>query len=683
MAIATLTVDIEAKLAGIQGDLGKVARLAEQNAKRIENAFSNVGSSIKGAFVGLGATLATGFLTDVIQRVLDAQGALDDLSKSTALSIETLAGLGYAAKVTGGDLDSVAAAVNKLQVNIGKDPEKYRQIGIDAKDGYEALKQLAEIFVAIEDPEQRAAVAAEALGKSWAGTAPLLAEGAAGLDSLVQTGKEASGVTEETAKRAADLGDKLDLLKTRLGGVATRLVNDLVPLLDELVNGFNESAAASSRLSDQGSPLTETLRGLILVGGNVAFVFTQLGTAIGGSAAQIAALANLDLTQFRNIRSALAEDLAKNRTDLDAWEQRIKNAGKLQINQATYSNEGRGRGVGDAPAPPNSESIKRFVGSGTGTGSARGGSGRSGSRAEKAIDDGTRLVEQLRDQIRATQDLSEVEKLELAIADGKYKTATAANLAIARGYAETLDGIQANKIALEEESEAIRQRQAVLAEGARVFESVRTPIEALDANLVSLLSLLDAGAISMETFGRAAAKAGTEMQRLDDKTASSSDELNEFAKSAAQNIQKSLADFLFDPFANGMDGMVKGFGEAIRRMIAEAVAADLAKRLFGDLGGKGGSGQLGGIVGNGISWLADILPSFDVGTSYVPRDMAAIVHKGERIIPAAQAANSQRGNAIVVNLSLTGSSSSAEARRAGAQVGREILNVMSSARRYA
>ena len=116
MAIATLTVDINAKLAGIQGDLGKVSRLAEQNAKRIESAFSGVGSAIKGAFAGLGASLAAGFLTDIVQQVVDAQDALVDLSKSTAISVETLAGLGFAATTTGGDLDSLAAPDRKRDV---------------------------------------------------------------------------------------------------------------------------------------------------------------------------------------------------------------------------------------------------------------------------------------------------------------------------------------------------------------------------------------------------------------------------------------------------------------------------------------------------------------------------------------------------------------------------------------
>lgn len=676
MAIATLTVDINAKLAGIQGDLGKVSHLAEQNAKRIEAAFSNVGSAIKGVFAGIAATVTVGFLSNVVQQAVDAQDALVDLSKSTAISVETLAGLGFAAKTTGGDLDSIAASINKLQVNIGRDPEKYKQLGINARDGYEAFKQLADIFVAIEDPEKRAAVAAEALGKAWAGAAPALSEGADGFEDLVNKGKDLSQVTEESAAAAAELNAKLDILKAKIGGAATAAVNSMVPVLDAMVSGFNDSSTAAGRFVALRDPLTETLRALIVVGGNVSFVFNQIGEALGGAAAQIAALAKLDLTLFTNIRSSLDEGLKKNRTEFDAWEKRVMTAGTVKVNQADYSNEGRGKGTSGASKSPSSDAISRFIGGG-GSGGAR-----AGSRAGKAIDDGSRLVEQLRDQIRSTQELTEVEKLEMAIADGKYKTATAGNLAIARSYAETLDAIKANKTAIEEEAEANKKRLEVFAEGQRVFESVRTPAEALNAEVARLMELLDADAISLETFGRAASKAGEDMQRLDAKTEETNDLLNEFAKSAAQNIQAAFADFLFDPFAEGIDGMVKRFGEAIKRIIAEAVAADLARRLFGDLGGNGGSGRLGGWVGEGLGWLSRVLPSFAVGTDYVPRDMVAKIHKGERIIPAAQ--NSGSGwHSIVVNLSMAGGSSSADARRAGAAIGREILDAIAGARRFA
>ena len=672
MAIATLTVDINAKLAGIQGDLGKVSRLAEQSAKRIEGAFAGVGTAIKGAFAGFAATLTAGFLTDIVQQVVDAQDALADLSKSTALSVETLSGLGFAAKTTGGDLDSITTAINKLQVNIGKDPEKYKQLGIDAKDGYEAFKQLADIFVSIEAPEKRAAVAAEALGKAWAGAAPALSEGAAGFDALVEKGKALSGVTEESVKRAAELNSKLDVLKARAGGAAAEIVNSLVPSLDR-------TAARMEALAAQGHGLQAVLVGLIglaklpfdLALGEVDMSLKGQITDLEEKLQSLETKAKRAASQSGGIinewvygkKGEFDQQIAVTRNQLEALKKFGDKVG------------GGANAVADAAKkPPSDAAIKGFLGGGGKTG--------GGSKAAKAIDDGARLVEQLRDQIRAQQELTEVEKLELAIADGKYKTASAANLAIARGYAETLDAIKANKTALEEEAEASKKRLEVFAEGARVFESVRTPAEALEAELSRLLELMGAGAISLETFGRAAGKAGEEMQRLDAKTEETNDILNEFAKSAAQNIQAAFADFLFDPFAEGIDGMVKRFGEAIKRIIAEAVAADLARRLFGDLGGNGGSGRLGGWVGEGLGWLSRVLPSFAVGTDYVPRDMVAKIHKGERIIPAAQ--NSGSGwHSIVVNLSMAGGSSSADARRAGAAIGREILDAIAGARRFA
>jgi hypothetical protein len=662
MAIATLTVDINAKLAGIQGDLGKVSRLAEQNAKRIESAFSGVGSAIKGAFAGLGASIVTGFLSDVVQQVVDAQDALVDLSKSTALSIETLSGLGFAAKTTGGDLDSIAASINKLQVNIGKDPEKYKQLGINAKDGYEAFKQLADIFVAIEEPEKRAAVAAEALGKSWAGAAPALSEGAKGFEALVSKGKEVSGVTAESAAKAAELNAKLDLLKARAGGAATELVNSLVPSLDR-------TAARMEALAAQGQGLQAVFAGLI---GLAKLPFDlALGEIDTSRAGQIKDLENkLQSLETKAKRATgqggfLGELVFGKKGEFDQQIAVTKN----QIEALKkFSKDGAKASDEAAKKPPSDASIKQFVG---------GGGAKAGSRAGKAIDDGARLVEQLRDQIRATQDLTEVEKLELAIADGKYKTATAANLATARGLAAQID---VTKRAAEAAKEAKAAFMSDTSEGTSIFKAMQTPSEKLNATIERLVELEAAGAISMETFGRAASKAGEEMQGLETKTAETADTLTEFARSAAQNMQTAFADFLFDPFSDGTDSMLKKFGETVKRMIAEAASAEIMKRLFGDFGSKGGGGgQIGGWVGS----LLSSLPSFDVGTPYVPRDMVAKVHQGERIVPAAQNRSGGGGQSISVVINMAGGSSGSDLRQSAGDIARRIGQTVSGAARYA
>jgi hypothetical protein len=52
-------------------------------------------------------------------------------------------------------------------------------------------------------------------------------------------------------------------------------------------------------------------------------------------------------------------------------------------------------------------------------------------------------------------------------------------------------------------------------------------------------------------------------------------QMSEFARQASRNMQDSFADFLFDPFKDGLDGMLKGFIDVLRRMIAEAAAAKI------------------------------------------------------------------------------------------------------------
>ena len=93
-----------------------------------------------------------------------------------------------------------------------------------------------------------------------------------------------------------------------------------------------------------------------------------------------------------------------------------------------------------------------------------------------------------------------------------------------------------------------------------------------------------------------------------DKAKEKMGEMDVFAKKMAENIQQSMSDFLFDPFNNGLDGMLKGFGTMLQRMIADAVAADLAKKMFGGLSDDGATGG-SGWVGAGLDWLGGLFKS--------------------------------------------------------------------------
>jgi hypothetical protein len=85
-----------------------------------------------------------------------------------------------------------------------------------------------------------------------------------------------------------------------------------------------------------------------------------------------------------------------------------------------------------------------------------------------------------------------------------------------------------------------------------------------------------------------------EFDRLNDESRNAHSEMTEFALQAARNMQDAFAQFLFDPFHDGLKGMLKGFIDMIRQMVANAAAA----KIFDSLGGVGAiGGGLGKLFG--------------------------------------------------------------------------------------
>jgi hypothetical protein len=102
-------------------------------------------------------------------------------------------------------------------------------------------------------------------------------------------------------------------------------------------------------------------------------------------------------------------------------------------------------------------------------------------------------------------------------------------------------------------------------------------------------------------------------------TKESHTQMEAFADQAARNIQNTFANFLFDPFKEGLRGMAVEFINIIRRMLAEAASAQILKALFGQgQGTSGGGSGLGGLFG------ALLRSAFGAGGSGVGSDSASL-----------------------------------------------------------
>lgn len=175
------------------------------------------------------------------------------------------------------------------------------------------------------------------------------------------------------------------------------------------------------------------------------------------------------------------------------------------------------------------------------------------------------------------------------------------------------------------------------------------------------------------------------LKKMDEKVVESVNKLTEFQKEAARNTQNIIADTLTNGFDEGVDGILKSFGEMIKQLIAQAVAADIAGKLFGSAGG--GTGQ--GWVGTALSAAGAF---FGGARAYGgPVDAGMVYRVNERepeffrprgngeVIPLSKMPDAGGGPVYVnVNLPASMSSASIETRQ---QIGNAAAAGLAAARR--
>ncbi len=130
----------------------------------------------------------------------------------------------------------------------------------------------------------------------------------------------------------------------------------------------------------------------------------------------------------------------------------------------------------------------------------------------------------------------------------------------------------------------------------QVIRQTRTPLERLNKEIAQYSTLADRGLISQETLNRALKQAGERYNRLAKGAEENNNKMSVYAEQAARNIQDSFAQFLFDPFDKGLDGMLKGFARMLQQMAAQQAAA----AIFGE-GGLFGKKGLNGLVKSGAN----------------------------------------------------------------------------------
>lgn len=589
--------------------------------KRVDKLGFNL-SSLKGAATGalaaLSVPITAGAIVGLANEAARAIDELKGLGEATGSSVENISALDKIARSTGGTFENVSGVLIKFNDAL-KNAERTKEIGAILK----ALNLDIEDLRRLDPAEalQKTAIALEGFADNGDKARAVqelfgrsVKDAAPFLRDLAEAGKLNATVTAEQAEEVDRFNKQLARLQSNTQDVARSLSVDLITALNRVIDRFQAGEKA-------GKGFLATA--LQIYSENVAEFY---GAAPKGAAPQF----------DPNDQSA-------------AELNRLTRRPTLALPAAPV-------------APPKVPRSPR--------------SGGSASTPKDPFAEATRYLDGLQKQLEATDKLSEVEQALRDIQLGRLGALKPGQEQAILDTARLIDAdrelLEATKEFAELERQAIDRKRELAEAGARVYEETRTPLEKLNIEVAELQRLLDAGAISFDTFARknfeleeAIAGAGKQVTELD-----------KFTQQAASNIQDAFGD----TFAQILDGNFKDIGSSftslINKMVAEAAAANLARELFGGLV-KGGSGD--GIFGKALGSFASSIfggaPKFATGTDFVPRDMLAMVHKGEAIIPAQRnlpGNNSSNVTNINVSVAMPQGGSRATALQFGTDAARQI-----------
>lgn len=182
--------------------------------------------------------------------------------------------------------------------------------------------------------------------------------------------------------------------------------------------------------------------------------------------------------------------------------------------------------------------------------------------------------------------------------------------------------------------------------------------------------------LTSEEASRARQKVGEDIDKMLAESMKSLDKLDEFTLQAARNIQTHLGDETYNLLSGKFDDIGDRWLDLLRRMAADALSANLSRSLFGDFAK---SGNIGGLIGQGLDWLTGagavsggggaglgtaIVPGMtsaddwmlaglfkkSAGIDFVPYDnYPALLHRGERVVPQIEASQGGRSVSVVNN----------------------------------
>lgn len=233
----------KSKLQGFAGPIGDVLGTT-----------SKLGVAL-GVTAGVVAVVG-GSLIAATSHAIEAGAAFQDLADQTGLSVEHITSMRNVLASSNMDVKGYADAISKLSIQLNKNGESFRKLGIDTNDPAKAFDQIKHKIADMKNPIDRAKLANEAFGKSYKDLMPLLMMGNSEYDKMKGN---TSVFSAEFAKNAAEVDDNIALLKTSFGDLAVQLGANFIPAMESIVSLFQDAAEYWGGLSSSDNAKNEKI----------------------------------------------------------------------------------------------------------------------------------------------------------------------------------------------------------------------------------------------------------------------------------------------------------------------------------------------------------------------------------------------------------------------------------------
>lgn len=640
--LGSLYIDLLAKTGKFETDIGRAARVAEKRAKEIDRSFSRLGSRITGALGGIAAGFSLGAIIEETSKAEKALAALNnavknnagaagftsrelvdmssELQKLTTYGDDTIqemqALLLTFRQISGPEFKRAQVAVLDLATALGKDLNSSALlVGRALADPEKGMKQLARAGVVLTASQQSV------------------------IKKLAETGKTSEAQAALLTQLESRFGGAARAARETFGGAIDGLKNSLGDLL-ESKSGLRETTSAINQLTDvlssseagsaADSVLSVVVTGITAVGKAAAValkpladfvnLFGDVGALIDNklfgrqlSEAEFGRIFGVDPrgtgpTRRRRVDSAIDTPSAPS-------EDFTKLADKLKEQIALYGKVGKAAeisyqiqsGALDELSKSEQAQVLALAKHYDAVVKVEDAKKKAKEEQKKAQEEVKKMTESVEEQI-ATFGKGEAAVVAYRVAHGDLAKAFAqagADDGLKQKVIDLtakLEGMDAEAIASARSMSDLTQISGDLRLGLEAFESdfekrfltAAGSTENLKQKLIDLTLQLeimtDAASGAAEAISEFAQQNSESLNQgldtfetdFEKRFLKAKDTLTVFQEQAARNTQDIIADTLLSGFDQGVDGILRSFGEMIQKLIAQAVAADLAKRLFGD-----------------------------------------------------------------------------------------------------